>query len=542
MTAPIATRRDWVDFADQLIAAYGAFRDPLAGWNVRVPGRAGVHGPECDALEGFARRLLLIVFRLGATDIPPSDALLEEVRGDLEAAGLALARSEAGAWPSPADHIQANVEAASIAVSLLLAREQLWDALSEEAADGVAAWMLPVADRRGDQCNWMLFGACVEAFLVSADRPVNRGAIAEAHAAADSWSRAGGWYGDGPRAAVDFYTAWSFHFYLPLIARFTGDGERGMIYADRLAEFIPSLNALIDGSGRPVAWGRSLTYRFGMLAPLWIDQWIGRAAGDAGSSRETTFAVVNSFLGDGAVEDGLLTIGWRGPDESVAQDYSGAASPLWAAKAFVGLLLPADHPAWNAPAVRSAELDSLQFPAGQIIPDSSGGGNARFLVEDLETWSEGVPYEDPFYNRLAYSSATLPVRAGGLPDNSILCADEVEDSAIADFGGIELRAFVAGGSAAATAWPQPAEVLPLLGFDSLREASEDGASLTVCLGEGLNGCFLFAARLARAAEDQALPASVKLLSQGLDVAFVELPGAQKVRIDFRPAVRIQALD
>ncbi|MBJ7458355.1 MAG: DUF2264 domain-containing protein [Thermoleophilaceae bacterium] len=540
MNSPLATRRDWIDFADELIATYGAFRDPDCTWNVRVPGRAGVHGPECDALEGFARRLLLIAFRLGATELPPTDELLGSTRRDLEAAGLALARSEPGAWPSPATHIQANVEAASIAVSLLLAREELWEALSEEAATGLANWMLPVADRRGDQCNWALFGACVETFLVAVERPVNCGATAEAHAAADAWYRGGGWYGDGPRAAIDYYTAYSFHFYLPLIAHFTGDGERARIYADRLAEFLPSLCALIDGAGRPVAWGRSLTYRFGMLAPLWIDQWLGRAAGDAGTARETTFAVVDSFLREGAVEDGLLTIGWRGPDESVAQDYSGSASPLWAAKAFAGLMLPADHPAWNARAADLPAPGPVQFPAGQIIPDS-GSGNARILVSDLEPWNEGAPYEDPFYNRLAYSSATLPVRAGGVPDNSILCADGVEASAIADFDGIELRAFVARGPAAATAWPQPAEVLPLLGFESIREASERGTSLTVCLGDGLNGCFLYAARLASDPEGPRLATSVKLLSQDQDVAFIAIPGGRKARVDFRPDVRIQSV-
>ncbi|MGW0790604.1 DUF2264 domain-containing protein [Streptomyces sp. NPDC002911] len=41
-------------------------------------------------------------------------------------------------------------------------------------------------------------------------------------------------------------------------------------------------------------------------------------------------------------------MGWCGPFLPVAQAYSGPASPYWAGKAFVGLLLRAGHPVWTS--------------------------------------------------------------------------------------------------------------------------------------------------------------------------------------------------
>jgi hypothetical protein len=541
----IETRDDWIAFADQLIASYDSFKDPDCPWNLRVPGRAGVHGLQCDALEGFARRLLLIAFRLQASDVPLGRRLLSDTVGELEGAGLALARKQPNAWPSVIDHMQPNVEAAAIAISLLIARDQLWESLSDEAASGIAEWMSPVAARRGDQNNWVMFGACVETFLVAVGRAEPSGAVEFADAAADRWYRGDGWYSDGPRMALDYYNNWAFHFYPLLLAHYSGDPARKARYAQRLAEFLPSLDAAIDHAGRPIAWGRSLTYRFGMLAPYWIDQAFGAASSDPGTVRQQSFAVVNAFLDDGAIEDGIFTIGWRGPDESLAQDYSCAASSLWAAKAFAGLLLPADHPVWSAAPAPSMPADP-RFPAGQLLPDT-GTGAARLFNEGLQGQTAGVEYEDRFYLRHAYSSATLPREISGSPDNSFTSArGPAGQRAIADFAGIELRAYLVeepqdAERFTATGWATDdetnAQAAPLLGFDRREELKDGDFQLTAFSGAGADGRFLLATSLGDAPPID----GVTLVSDdGMSVT-VRLPSGQTARVEYAPQLRILEL-
>jgi hypothetical protein len=532
----IESRDDWIAFADQLIAAYGRFRDPACPWNVRVLGRAGVHGPQCDALEGFGRRLLLIAFRLGASDAPPNRRVRKDTIRELEGAGRALARKDPEAWPNVIDHMQPNVEAAAIAISLLIAREALWEPLSDEAAAGIAEWMRPVAARRSDQNNWVLFGACVEAFLVAVGRAEPGGALEHADDALNRWYRGDGWYSDGPRMALDYYNNWAFHFYPLLLAHYTDDAARKTLYAGRLTEFLPALDATIDSSGRPVAWGRSLTYRFGMLAPYWIDQVVGAATSDPGKVREQSFAVVNAFLDDRAIEEGIFTIGWRGPDESLAQDYSCAASPLWAVKAFAGLLLPPENPAWSAAAAPSEPADA-SFPAGQLVPDR-GTGAARLFNHGLMSSTEGVPYEERLYLRHAYSSATLPREVAGTPDNSFSAPNQ---RAIADFGGIELRAYRAeqpGERSTATTWavgPETSASTKLLvGFDRLENLSDGDFELASCSGLGDDGRFLLASSLGAAASLE----GVRVTASDAHGVDVELPGGRRVRVEFAPQLKI----
>ncbi|CAM5515003.1 hypothetical protein SALBM311S_09682 [Streptomyces alboniger] len=70
-------------------------------------------------------------------------------------------------------------------------------------------------------------------------------------------------------------------------------------------------------------------------------------------------------------ERGLLTLGWYQPLPPVTQRYSGPASPYWASKAFLGLLLPENHPVWTAPE-EPAPVDTadvrLALPSPRWLP------------------------------------------------------------------------------------------------------------------------------------------------------------------------------
>ncbi|WP_331716817.1 DUF2264 domain-containing protein [Streptomyces sp. 3214.6] len=77
----------------------------------------------------------------------------------------------------------------------------------------------------------------------------------------------------------------------------------------------------------------------------------------------------------------------RSPDAvaftHVTQPYSGPASPYWASKAFLGLLLPADHPVWTA-REEAGPVDTadrrLALPApGWLLHSTAADGIVRLV-------------------------------------------------------------------------------------------------------------------------------------------------------------------
>ena len=46
--------------------------------------------------------------------------------------------------------------------------------------------------------------------------------------------------------------------------------------------------------------------------------------------------------------DGVLTLGYSYPNQFICERYSSAGSPYWAMKAFLPLVLPANHPFWTS--------------------------------------------------------------------------------------------------------------------------------------------------------------------------------------------------
>ena len=106
-------------------------------------------------------------------------------------------------------------------------------------------------------------------------------------------------------------------------------------------------------------------------------------------------------------------MGWHGEFPPMAQDYSGPASPYWASKAFLGLLLPAEHPVWTAreeplPVERGDFCRALPEPGFLAI-----GTRADGIVRVASHKSDHLPMPGrsdggPFYRKLAYTTHTGP--------------------------------------------------------------------------------------------------------------------------------------
>ena len=130
------------------------------------------------------------------------------------------------------------------------------------------------------------------------------------------------------------------------VASTPSDPSRAEVYRQRLFRFLEQYRFMFGANGAPVYHGRSLTYRFATVAPLWLGALVDSTPLAPGETRRIASGVLRHFLDRGALRDGVLTLGWYDEFLPMIQHYSGHGSPYWGGKGFCGLLLPSDHPAW----------------------------------------------------------------------------------------------------------------------------------------------------------------------------------------------------
>ncbi|WP_137993891.1 DUF2264 domain-containing protein [Streptomyces vilmorinianum] len=425
------TRAHWEDSADRLLLAVRPYASPRHG-RVDLPGpRPSWSGVRSDGLEGYARTFLLAALRVaGAQGSDPHSHLpryAEGLAAGTEAPGPAGPADSPGpdAWPLLTDVRQAVVESASVALGLRLTRPWLWDTLDDRTRRRAVDWLLPALEPSPVDNNWWLFGLTVAGFLQDAGIETDRAAatIDRSLERIEKWYLGDGWYSDGDNRAFDHYNAWALHLYPVLHAHLSGDQDLLARYGPRLRAHLDDYARLFDTNGAPLPYGRSLTYRFAAAAAPWLGALTGHTPLTPGATRRLASGTLRYFLDRGVCdENGLLTLGWHGPHPPVVQSYSGPASPYWAAKGFLGLLLPADHPAWTDPEeplpAETADAVVPVAPAALLIQTTAADGLVR-LHNHGSNHVAGDPAgeDDSGYARHAYSTRTGPTAPPAPADN-----------------------------------------------------------------------------------------------------------------------------
>ncbi|MGW1866902.1 DUF2264 domain-containing protein [Streptomyces mauvecolor] len=427
------TRAHWERSADQLLLAVRPHASPRRGL-IHLPGaRPSWSGPRSDGLEGYARTWLLAALRVaGARGDDPHGHLDRYAEGLASGTQLPVATGELShaspdAWPLTTHVRQAIVEAASVALGLRLTRPWLWDKLDDRTRQRAVDWLLPALGPSPVDNNWWLFGLTVAGFLQDADIETDRAkaTIERALERIDQWYLGDGWYSDGPNRSFDHYNAWALHFYPVLHAHLSDDQDLLDRYGPRLHAQLDAHTRLFGADGAPMPYGRSLTYRFAAAAAPWLGALTGHTPLSPGATRRLASGTLKYFLdrpeGRGATDAaGLLTLGWHGPYPPVIQHYSGPASPYWASKGYLGLLLPPEHPVWTAveeplPA-ETEDATTTLGPPGLLVQSTAADGLVRLHNHGSNHHVDGGPDEDPCYSRFAYSTATGPT-FDGVPDN-----------------------------------------------------------------------------------------------------------------------------
>ena len=417
------TRAHWERLADAQLAAvrgYATRRHAL----VDLPGPASRSGRHSDGLEGFARTFLLAGFRLAQSgDTDPAGY------AEWYAEGLAAGTDQDSPerWPRLTECDQAKVECASVAIALHESRTWIWDRLGDDTRQRIVAWMTDMHGTSVPDNNWVWFRAVTSAFLRSVGAPWSGDDIDHAIARTEQWYAGDGWYSDGGDSGsglrdFDYYSGWAMQYYPLWYCRISGTAADPALldrYRGRLRRYLDDAQHLVGAGGEPLLQGRSLTYRYAMLCPLWAGAVFDATPLPAGRTRRLASGVLRYFTAAGCFDErGLQPLGWRGEFTALRQPYSGPGSPYWSSKGFAGLVLPASHPVWTEqeqPALIEGGDVRLRLDApGWLVRGTAADGVVRVVNHGSDHAAgpaeadESAEADDPCYARLGYATHAFP--------------------------------------------------------------------------------------------------------------------------------------
>ena len=363
---PLASRSDLAAALRALLAPVEPYRSPGAA-RVGLSAAGAAFDRAAAGLEGFARPF----WGAAPAALGGEDALDWAMARRGLANGCDPAHPEFWGWPGAQD--QRLVEMAAIGFAVLAVPDRIWEPLAPAAKTNVTAYLRHAAAQEFSPNNWLFFRLLIEAGLRRVGEAIPPDAGDPQRAGIEALYLGDGWYRDGPGRRVDHYTGFAFHTYGLLLHRFAPETDAGAHLA-RARAFAPQFAGWFDAQGRGLAYGRSMTYRFAMLA------FFGAYALAETVEPVLPWGVLKGIVlrhlrwwaGQPIAErDGVLSVGYAYPNALMAENYNSACSPYWAFKAFLPLALPEDHPFWTA--------EELPLPGG--LPAVQPGPG--FLLQSL---------------------------------------------------------------------------------------------------------------------------------------------------------------
>lgn len=267
--------------------------------------------------------------------------------------------------PASADYLlwrkegQPLVDAAYIANSFLRAYDSLWTPLDSLTKERYISEFKQLRRVDPPYTNWLLFSATIETFLMKAGAGSDNYRINSALRKVEEWYVGDGWYSDGPSFAFDYYNSYVLHpMYVECLEVVTDKKQnwiaprkRYETAVKRMQRFGMILERFISPEGTFPVFGRSITYRTGVLQPLALlalREELPESLPN-GQVRAAITAVIKRMFSSPANfnEKGFLRIGFSSYQPNIADWYSNNGSMYLASLAFLPLGLPANHPFWT---------------------------------------------------------------------------------------------------------------------------------------------------------------------------------------------------
>ena len=256
---------------------------------------------------------------------------------------------------------QPLVDAAYIAESFLRGYDALWVPLDDLTKQRYIAEFQQLRRVDPPYTNWLLFSSTVECFLKKAGAQTDYYRITSALRKVDEWYVGDGWYSDGENFDFDYYNSFVIHpMYVECLEVMTNGGKQNIWNVKggnfpnalkRMQRFGMILERFVSPEGTFPVFGRSITYRTGVLQPLALLSlrgWLPKEL-PAGQVRAAMTAVIQRMFGDNRNfnVEGYLTLGFNGSQPNISDWYTNNGSLYLASLAFLPLGLPADAPFWT---------------------------------------------------------------------------------------------------------------------------------------------------------------------------------------------------
>lgn len=417
------TRRHWMDATTYLLE--GAFSyihsldDPM-----HFPKQPGKSYPKdgkpnkTENLEGLCRTMFVAIPLLKENPglelngIKVGDYYRQQLRNMNDPSKPGYIQHRKGG-PS-----QTLVEFGALALSLTVMPEIIWDPLTQEEKDALAALMLSYGNGPTIDSNWRFFNIFVLSFFKDHGYEVKEGYLDEQLNKSLEKYRGCGWYNDSP--AYDYYSMWAFQMYGMIWAHYYGDKfnpEAGRRFVNNFRDLVPNYPYMFAKDGRMNMYGRSITYRIATVVPFPLMGWLNDDTINYGWMRRIASSTLLQFLENPSLlEDRVPTLGFYGAFEPAVQIYSCRGSVYWMGKAFLGLLLPADNPFWTATENNGPWEKELE--PGKVYNKFMEGSNTLVTnypnsgCSEIRAWCHEKVADDwqkfrssENYNKLSYNTA-----------------------------------------------------------------------------------------------------------------------------------------
>jgi hypothetical protein len=323
-----------------------------------IEGNASRHGQRADELEAFSRPGLLLALWLQAEPLPEEnrehhfsrETVAEWMR---QAICVGTDPHHPAFWGHMLNLHQHGAEFSILSMSLLIAREWLWDPLEQNERDQVAEWLGEMRGHGLHDNNHLFFFVLTIEFLrsVGYEEPGDQAAVESLMDRLERMHAGGGWFRDGSNQCFDHYNAYAFHTYgLWWVWKFGyTNPERAERWSRWGEQFLQDYVHFFAASGEPITYGRSMTYRFNGLSVFGLAPHVGLDAVPSGEMRRLCRKCLEFFLRHPITQaQGFLALGWTDPFPPMAEGYSCPASPYWAAKGLFLLTIPSDYSFWTA--------------------------------------------------------------------------------------------------------------------------------------------------------------------------------------------------
>lgn len=424
MNNPLKTKEDLQNLAKTLIEPLGTYFDDKYPGRLNLGSSGTVYSKDQQEIEAFLRPLWAIAPLL--TDEKQDLTMFREFKHGLI---LGTDSTTEAYWGVLTDTDQLMVEEASIALTLLLTKERLWDTLTKKQQQNIHDWLIQINYHSLPNNNWHYFRILVNMAMSLLGMQYSQDMMKYDFGAIDSFYVNRGWYKDGLVDQQDYYISWAIQFYGLVYVKFYGkkDPERAKILQDRAVEFSKTFQFWFDAEGSAIPYGRSLIYRFAECT-FWSGlAFAGIEAIPWGQMKHLVLQHLRYWMKQDIFKiDGILNLGYSYENMNFTEGYNGPGSPYWALKPFIVLALPDNHPFWQA------EEEPLNLPNKIVVPEGRMYITRNNDGQNVQGYTAGQLVNNQSHREAKYSKFVYTTRFGfSTPKDGIMLNEEAFDNTLA---------------------------------------------------------------------------------------------------------------